>query len=80
MLQWLIRFPEFAEFIEFPGHLGKTPIETSSFTNQKTCNKCSLFESPELIWLARRKITKFKSKRALTVLTIPPLRCEAMHK
>ena len=26
MLQWFIRFPEFAEFSEFPFHLGKTPI------------------------------------------------------
>ena len=27
MLQWLFRFPEFAEFIEFLFHLGKTPLE-----------------------------------------------------
>ena len=26
MLQWFIRFPEFAEFIEFPFHLEKTSM------------------------------------------------------
>ena len=26
MLQWFIRFPEFAEFTEFLFHLGKTPM------------------------------------------------------
>ena len=26
MLGWFIRFPEFAEFTEFPFNLGKTPI------------------------------------------------------
>ena len=28
MLQWFIRFPEFAEFIEFLIHLGKTPLSS----------------------------------------------------
>ena len=26
--QWLIRFPEFTEFTEFPFHLGKTPLRS----------------------------------------------------
>ena len=26
MLQWFMRFPEFAEFIEFPFHLEKIPL------------------------------------------------------
>ena len=28
MLQWFIRFPELAEFTEFPFYLGKTPLWT----------------------------------------------------
>ena len=27
MFQWLFRFPEFAEYTEFPFHLEKTPLE-----------------------------------------------------
>ena len=27
MLQWFIRFPEFAEFTKYPFNLGKTPEE-----------------------------------------------------
>ena len=34
MFQWFIRFPEFAEFIEFLIHLGKTPINTIQITFQ----------------------------------------------
>ena len=35
MLQWLIRFPEFAEFGEFLFHLGKTPLFQSDQYRQR---------------------------------------------
>ena len=58
MLQWFIRFPEFAELTEFLFHLRKSPLSdqnnawfklsvissyTQTITNQTTCNRVWLY-------------------------------------
>ena len=59
MLQWFIRFPEFAEFTEFLFHLGKTQvISIASFTPSVSSDS----------W--KRLHTDSKSSTLLSTLTL----------
>ena len=51
MLQWFLRFPEFAEFSELLFHLGKTPLyqSCSRSSNAKNVNLLILLLHIDLI-------------------------------
>ena len=54
MLQWFIRFPEFAEFTEFLFHLAKTPMALTRLQNPDwKIPECWIF-SLKFIYLSQR--------------------------